>query len=47
MKQYAFTIQHKTSYKTRIVRLMAPNELKAKQELYRCYPNYNLINSIK
>lgn len=43
---FKFQVQHKNTYKTRIVSLSASNQFKAMQELYRCYPNYNLVNKI-
>lgn len=44
---YKFQVQHKNTYKTRIISIKASNNFEAKQELYRCFPNYNWVNDIK
>lgn len=44
---FKFQIRHISNYNLRIVTIYERNEFKARQELYRCFPNYNYVKMLK
>ena len=44
---FKFQIRHKSNYNLRTVTIYERDEFRAKQELYRCFPNYNYVKQCK
>lgn len=44
---FKFQIRHKFNYNLRTVTIYERDEFRARQELYRCFPNYNYVKQYK